>query len=83
MALALSGCLPSSGPAGVAPRPVDPVSMGPAPASPPAPADAYGKLPLYFVENRGQVDARVRFYAHARGATSYFTSEGVTVARRA
>ncbi len=39
-----------------------------------------GKLPLYFVENRGQVDPRVRYYVQGRGTSVYFTPEGVTFA---
>jgi hypothetical protein len=35
--------------------------------------DAYRKLPLVFVPNAGQTDARVRYSAHAPGASFYFT----------
>jgi hypothetical protein len=35
--------------------------------------DAYGNLPLSFVPNAGQSDARVRFSAQAVGARFYFT----------
>jgi hypothetical protein len=38
---------------------------------------AYDSLPLYFVENRGQLDARVRFYEQSRGHTAVFTAEGM------
>jgi hypothetical protein len=34
---------------------------------------AYGKLPLAFVENRGQTDARIRYQAEAAGASFSFT----------
>src|ERR1700694_758863 len=34
---------------------------------------AYAKLPLSFVPNRGQMDRRVRYSAHAQGASFYFT----------
>lgn len=37
---------------------------------------SYGQLPLYFIENRGQVDSRVKFYEKA-GQALYFTQEGV------
>ena len=38
---------------------------------------AYGKLPLYFIENRGQLDSEVRFYVKTFGQTLYFTDEGI------
>src|SRR5881392_2402738 len=40
--------------------------------------EAMETLPLYFIENRGQADPRVRYYLHGRGTSVYFTSEGVT-----
>jgi len=39
--------------------------------------EAYGKLPFYFIENKGQLDPRVRFYAKISGQTLYFTDEGI------
>ena len=39
--------------------------------------ESYGKLPLYFIENKGQVDSKVRFYAKTPGQTLYFTDEGI------
>lgn len=36
------------------------------------------KLPLYFIENRGQVDERVAYYVQGRDTTLAFTAEGVT-----
>ncbi|MEW6745574.1 MAG: hypothetical protein AB1486_22720 [Planctomycetota bacterium] len=41
---------------------------------------AFGKLPLYFIENRGLLDERVAYYVKGRDKTLYFTSEGVTFA---
>jgi Beta-propeller repeat len=42
------------------------------------PVRDYGRLPLAFVPNRGQTDARVRFSAQAGGASFWFTpSEAV------
>ena len=35
--------------------------------------DLYGKLPLTFVQNRGQLDERVRFQARSPRATVFFT----------
>ncbi|HIJ36063.1 MAG TPA: hypothetical protein HPP59_02140 [Deltaproteobacteria bacterium] len=39
--------------------------------------EAYGKLPLYFIENKGQLDPKVRFYVKTPGQTLYFTDEGI------
>ena len=36
---------------------------------------AYGKLPLLFIENQGQVDEAVRYYVTASGQPVYFTEE--------
>ena len=41
---------------------------------------ALGKLPLYFVENHGQLDERVAYYVQGRDTTLYFTSQGLTLA---
>ena len=38
----------------------------------------FGKLPLYFVENRGQLDERVAYYAQGRDKAIYFTDQGLT-----
>ncbi|MCP4667782.1 MAG: hypothetical protein GY849_15620 [Deltaproteobacteria bacterium] len=38
---------------------------------------SYGKLPLYFIENRGQVDKEVLFYAKLSNQTIYFTRDRV------
>ncbi len=42
--------------------------------------NAFGKLPLYFIENRGQADRRVAYYVTHGGATVYFTPGGLTIA---
>lgn len=42
--------------------------------------EAFGQLPLYFVENRGQIDAPVSYYIQGQDKTVYFTSEGITYA---
>jgi hypothetical protein len=39
--------------------------------------EAYGKLPLLFIENQGQVDETVRYYVKASGQTVYFTEENI------
>ncbi|MFN2444986.1 MAG: hypothetical protein ABR606_05305 [Vicinamibacterales bacterium] len=40
----------------------------------------FGRLPLYFVENGGQLDSRVAYYWRSPEATAYFTPGGVTFA---
>jgi hypothetical protein len=39
--------------------------------------EAYGKLPLYFIQNDGQLDKRVKFYERGAGHSTFFTREGV------
>jgi len=39
--------------------------------------ERYGKFPLYFIENQGQVDQKVKFYERGRGHTIFFTSEEI------
>jgi hypothetical protein len=54
-----------------------------APLSQPAfvsPEQGSGQLPLYFVENQGQVDAQVAYYIQGSDKTLYFTSQGVMMA---
>ena len=55
------------------------------PRDSPAPSEArvaqvFGRLPLYFIENHGQADARVAYYVQGRETSLYFTPEGVTFA---
>ncbi|UJS20680.1 MAG: hypothetical protein L3J18_17630 [Candidatus Brocadia sp.] len=40
-------------------------------------AESYGKLPLSFIRNDGQVDGRVRYYERGAGHATYFTKRGV------
>ena len=40
----------------------------------------YGKLPLYFIENQGQMDPRVAYYIQGGDKSIYFTGDGVTFA---
>ncbi len=42
--------------------------------------EAFGKLPVYFVENRGQMDAQVGYYVQERNKALYFTQQGITFA---
>lgn len=39
---------------------------------------AFGKLPLYFIENQGQLDEQVAYYVQGRDTTLYFTPQGLT-----
>jgi beta-propeller repeat-containing protein len=44
-------------------------------------AEAFGRLPLYFVANQGQVDDKqVGFYVKGADKTLYFTPDGITFA---
>jgi len=63
--------------------PVWPAAAGapPAAAEPmAAPAADWGRLPLYFVANQGQLDARVAYSIQGRDKALYFTPQGVTLA---
>jgi len=42
--------------------------------------ETYPDLPFYFIENQGQRDARVAYYAQQGGANLYFTTEEVVLA---
>ena len=39
--------------------------------------EAYGKLPILFIENQGQVDEAVSYYVQASGQTIYFTEKSI------
>ena len=41
--------------------------------------DAYGKLPLSFIPNKGQTDEAVRYYAQGAGYGFFFTKESATL----
>lgn len=60
------------------------VPASPAPSDPSAveALENYGKLPLYFEPNRGQVDARVRFLARLPELTVYLTDEEAVIRLR-
>ena len=42
-----------------------------------APGSEYGKLPLTFLPNKGQVDRRVKFYTRTPGYTLWLIKEGL------
>ncbi len=39
--------------------------------------ETYGKLPLYFIKNEGQLDKDVKYYEKASGHATFFTEEGI------
>lgn len=43
-------------------------------------AQTFGRLPLYFIENQGQLDEHVTYYIQGHDRSIYFTSAGVTFA---
>jgi Beta-propeller repeat len=53
----------------------EPVKAGPA-------AHTYNLLPLYFIENRGQLDDRITYYVQGHDKTIYFTPGGLTYSLR-
>lgn len=45
-------------------------------------AETYGKLPLLFIQNNGQMDKSVRFYERGAGHATFFTEQGVYISLR-
>lgn len=39
---------------------------------------AFGQLPIYFIENQGQMDREVAYYVQGADKTLYFTEQGIT-----
>jgi hypothetical protein len=39
----------------------------------------FGQLPLYFVENRGQMDARIAYYVLGGSTQIYFSDDGISI----
>lgn len=39
--------------------------------------DTYGRLPLYFIKNEGQLSKQVKFYEKGGGHSTFFTNKGV------
>ncbi|MBM4299926.1 MAG: hypothetical protein FJ121_00115 [Deltaproteobacteria bacterium] len=54
-------------------------AAGPSSLSKAQVAEGYGRLPLFFTENQGQVDSRVKFYARGQGHAVFFTSESMAL----
>lgn len=42
-------------------------------------AESYGRLPLFFIENQGQLDSQVKFYSRGQGQAIFFTPQGMTL----
>ncbi|MBE7549085.1 MAG: hypothetical protein HS127_18765 [Planctomycetia bacterium] len=40
--------------------------------------ESYGKLPLYFIQNDGQVDERVQYYEKGSGQGMFFTKKDIS-----
>src|SRR3990170_5781568 len=40
---------------------------------------SYGSLPLYFIQNNGQVDEQVKYYEKSRGHATFFMEDGVYI----
>jgi hypothetical protein len=53
---------------------------GPKTSTKPHVQSALGRLPLYFIENRGQLDRSVAYYLTGREVSAYFTPGGITYA---
>lgn len=58
----------------------DPFVISPSITTASAVVQTLGQLPLYFVENDGQLDSRVDFYIQGSDKTIYFSPDGVTFA---
>jgi len=41
--------------------------------------ESYGKLPLYFIRNDGQMDEKVKYYERGSGHTTYLTEDGISI----
>ncbi len=41
--------------------------------------EAYGNIPLYFIENRGQMERAVKFYEKGPGHATFFTKDGLVL----
>jgi len=39
----------------------------------------YGRIPLYFIENKGQIDEQVKFYEKSQGHNTFFTRDGIYI----
>lgn len=74
------GALSGPGEVAAAAQPLD-QTFSPAASRARVAAD-YGRLPLYFIANRGQVDQRVKYYLQGRGQTTFFTPGEIVLTLR-
>jgi uncharacterized protein (TIGR03437 family) len=58
------------------------VAFGQSTAGPPVIAEAYGKLPLSFESNQGQMGSEVNFLSRGKGYSLYLTSTGAVLSLR-
>ena len=79
VAVAMTALLNSGATPGLSAPPAADAAAPASAGSEQAALDAYGKLPLAFVPNRGQADARVRFSAQAGGASFSFTQKAAVL----
>lgn len=56
-----------------------PMALKPGSPAPRVDTD-FGKIPLYFIANKGQLDERVAYYVQGKDKTIYFTPQGLTIA---
>ncbi|MCC7359929.1 MAG: SBBP repeat-containing protein [Anaerolineales bacterium] len=75
---AAMGCYPQKPQSSL--RVVPPLSLGTNHTASANFGHALGAMPLYFVENGGQVDDQVAFTLQGHNQTVYFTSQGITFA---
>jgi hypothetical protein len=52
-------------------------TAGPSSLSKAQMAESYGRLPLFFTENQGQIDPQVKFYTRGQGHAVFFTPAGM------
>jgi hypothetical protein len=57
-------------------------SAPPAAQAPHPPIDRISRLPIYFIQNQGQLDGRVAFYIQGRNTNVYFSPTAVTYSLR-
>jgi hypothetical protein len=64
------------------PGPTPAEIQSPSPAVPPqaGAAEVFGRLPLHFIANQGQVDGQIKYYEQGRGRAVYFTPAGIKFA---
>ena len=69
----MDSALPAASPAPVA-------NQSPPTGNPSRVAADYGRLPLYFIANRGQLHPQVQYYLKGNGGTTFFTTDEIVLA---